>query len=253
MEAHRIMIRRGSYIFSTIGEVGENYIMRSVIFVLFAKLCSRDHIRGEGMSGVYNTDVKMRNKYQISVRKSQGRGKFWRRSCTVRFRMWYNGGLLWTCNYFSGCIRRGQFLGQLRNFYLYKKSAPWNLHVIQQRAVIWRPFCHCFNLIFLTPWCWVRLWVHLVRRRLLSLLYQPRRVGGYGAFGGMRIGRGENLPNVTLSTTYPDPGSKPATNRLCATVTLWSQVGLYCVLQKGWGRRVLTPVWLPSVWCRVRK
>jgi hypothetical protein len=33
-------------------------------------------------------------------------------------------------------------------------------------------------------------WVHLVRRPLVGLLYQSRMIDEYGAFGGMRIGRG---------------------------------------------------------------
>jgi hypothetical protein len=33
-------------------------------------------------------------------------------------------------------------------------------------------------------------WVHLVRRPLFGLMYQPRMMDKYGAFGGMRIGRG---------------------------------------------------------------
>jgi hypothetical protein len=64
---------------------------------------------------------------------------------------------------------------------------------------------------------WGENWVHLVRRPLIGLLYQPRMiVDECGAVGGMRI--------ATLSTTnptLPDLGSKPgrrggkpATNRL---------------------------------------
>jgi hypothetical protein len=38
-------------------------------------------------------------------------------------------------------------------------------------------------------------WVHSVRRPLIGLLYQTRMIDDEcGAFGGMRIGRGENLP-----------------------------------------------------------
>jgi hypothetical protein len=32
--------------------------------------------------------------------------------------------------------------------------------------------------------------VHLVRRPLIGLLYQPRMIDEYGASGGVRIGRG---------------------------------------------------------------
>jgi hypothetical protein len=32
--------------------------------------------------------------------------------------------------------------------------------------------------------------VHLVRQRLIGLLHQPRMMDEYGAFGEMRIGRG---------------------------------------------------------------
>jgi hypothetical protein len=33
-------------------------------------------------------------------------------------------------------------------------------------------------------------WIHSVRRPLICLLYQPQMIGEYGAFGGIRIGRG---------------------------------------------------------------
>jgi hypothetical protein len=33
-------------------------------------------------------------------------------------------------------------------------------------------------------------WVHLARRSLIGLLYQSRMIHKYGAFSGMRIGRG---------------------------------------------------------------
>jgi hypothetical protein len=74
-------------------------------------------------------------------------------------------------------------------------------------------------------------WVHLVRRPLTGLLYQPRMIDDdeCEAVGGMRIGRGNRSTRrkparATLSTTNPtwfDSGSnpgrhggKPATNRL---------------------------------------
>jgi hypothetical protein len=38
--------------------------------------------------------------------------------------------------------------------------------------------------------CGVRLWVHLVRRPLFGLLYQPRMIHECGAVGEMRIGKG---------------------------------------------------------------
>jgi hypothetical protein len=73
-------------------------------------------------------------------------------------------------------------------------------------------------------------WVHLVRRPLTDLLYQPRMIDyDCGAVGGMRIGMGnrstrEKLPQchfVHKNPTWPDVGlnpglngGKPATNRL---------------------------------------
>jgi hypothetical protein len=51
-------------------------------------------------------------------------------------------------------------------------------------------------------------WVHLVRRPLIGLLYQPWMVDKYGAIGGMRIGRGK------LSTRR-----KPAPVPLCPPPT----------------------------------
>jgi hypothetical protein len=73
-------------------------------------------------------------------------------------------------------------------------------------------------------------WVHLVRRSLIGLFYQPRMIDHeYGTVGGMRIDRGNRstrrtCPSTVLSTTnptWPDPdsnprrrGGKPVTNRL---------------------------------------
>jgi hypothetical protein len=57
-------------------------------------------------------------------------------------------------------------------------------------------------------------WVHLIRRSLISLFYQPRMIDDEcGAVGGIKIGR-ENR-SATLSTSNPGRrGGKPATNRL---------------------------------------
>jgi hypothetical protein len=50
-------------------------------------------------------------------------------------------------------------------------------------------------------------WVHSVRRPLMVLMYQPRMIDEYGAFGGMRVGRGKpeysekTCPSATLSIT----------------------------------------------------
>jgi hypothetical protein len=84
-------------------------------------------------------------------------------------------------------------------------------------------------------------WVHLVRRSLIGLSYQPRMIDDYEAFGVMRIGRGnrstrkKTCPSATLSTTnptWPDLGSnpgrrgvKPATNRL-SYGTAWTLMNL---------------------------
>jgi hypothetical protein len=73
-------------------------------------------------------------------------------------------------------------------------------------------------------------WVHLVRQPLVCPLYQPRTTDEYGAFDGMRIGRGNRRtrrdpdPSATSSTqilhdltwdrSRADGGGKPATNRL---------------------------------------
>jgi hypothetical protein len=48
--------------------------------------------------------------------------------------------------------------------------------------------------------------VHLVRRPLIVLLYQPRMVDEYGAFGGMKIGRGNRS---TRRNPAPVPFSLP--------------------------------------------
>jgi hypothetical protein len=95
--------------------------------------------------------------------------------------------------------------------------------------------------IFFFLWCWTLSpnfksfllgvgwdWVHLVRRPLTGLLYQPRMIDDEcGAVGGMRIGKGNRSTRrklTTLSTanpTWPEMGSnpgrrggKPAINRL---------------------------------------
>jgi hypothetical protein len=84
-------------------------------------------------------------------------------------------------------------------------------------------------------------WVHLVRRPLFGLLYQPRMIDDECAtVGGIRIGRANRstrdttCPNATLSTTYPtwpdlcsNPGRrgwKLATNRLGRRISFSSVV-----------------------------
>jgi hypothetical protein len=91
-------------------------------------------------------------------------------------------------------------------------------------------------------------WVHLARRSLPSLLYQPRTIDDEcEAVAGMRNGKGKysekTCPSATLSTTnptWPNLGSnlgrrcgKPANNRLrygtaslvfyCSNSTSWLQ------------------------------
>jgi hypothetical protein len=46
------------------------------------------------------------------------------------------------------------------------------------------------KFFFFVSWGWVRLRVHLVRRPQIGLLYQPRMIDEYVAFGGMRISSG---------------------------------------------------------------
>jgi hypothetical protein len=72
-----------------------------------------------------------------------------------------------------------------------------------QKFVIWR----------------VRDWVHLVRRPLFGLLYQPRMIddGDCGAIDGMRIGRGNRS-----TRRKPDPGSKPGRRGGKPAITAWA-------------------------------
>jgi hypothetical protein len=68
-------------------------------------------------------------------------------------------------------------------------------------------------------------WVHLVRRPLIGLLYQPRMTDEYGAFGGMRTSRGSRSTHRKLAIVHfvhhkshrnrpgIEPGP-PATNRV---------------------------------------
>jgi hypothetical protein len=51
---------------------------------------------------------------------------------------------------------------------------------------------HCSDskvIFFFVSWGGVD-WVHLVRRPLIGLLYQPRMIDEYWVFGGIKIGRG---------------------------------------------------------------
>jgi hypothetical protein len=58
-------------------------------------------------------------------------------------------------------------------------------------------------------------WVHLVRRPLFGLLYQPRMIDEYGVFGGMIIGKGNRstrrkpAPVPLRPQQKPDLGSNP--------------------------------------------
>jgi hypothetical protein len=65
-------------------------------------------------------------------------------------------------------------------------------------------FLYLSNFFLLISPGWVRLWVHLVRRPLTGLLYQPRMIDERGAVGGMKIGRGNRSTR-----------RKPATVPLC--------------------------------------
>jgi hypothetical protein len=96
-------------------------------------------------------------------------------------------------------------------------------------------FCNLeTKLLFYNVWLFFKFlvgwdWVHLARRPLFGLLYQPRMLDGEcEAVGGMKIGMGirlgETLPKFPFSTTnstWPDltsnagrRGGKPAANRL---------------------------------------
>jgi hypothetical protein len=72
-------------------------------------------------------------------------------------------------------------------------------------------------------------WVHLACLPLIGLLYQPRMIDEYRAFGGMRIGRGNRntlrkpvpvllrppqIPHDNLKLNPGRRGEEPATNRL---------------------------------------
>jgi hypothetical protein len=89
--------------------------------------------------------------------------------------------------------------------------------------------CSCFFFFKFLGVGWD--WVHLVRRPIFGILYQPRMIDDEcGVVGGMRIGRGnqstreKTYPSATLSTTnptWPDlrsnqgrRGGKPANNHL---------------------------------------
>jgi hypothetical protein len=72
--------------------------------------------------------------------------------------------------------------------------------------------------------------VHLVRRPLIGLFYQPRMIDKYGSFGGIRSGKGNpkysekklpqchflhhKSPMTDLRSNRGLRGGKPATNRL---------------------------------------
>jgi hypothetical protein len=101
---------------------------------------------------------------------------------------------------------------------------------------------HFNNMKFLVPWGggWDR--VHLVRRPLLGLLYQPRMIDEHLAFGGMRIGK-ENRstrrkpapvphcpPQISHKLTWartraPAIGSQRLTAwAMAQSITIWTEI-----------------------------
>jgi hypothetical protein len=76
-------------------------------------------------------------------------------------------------------------------------------------------------------------WTRLVRRVLVSILYQPRMIDDYGAFIGIRSGRGNRstrrktalVPNLTWCNLESNPDrrdGKPTTVRLSSSTALRS-------------------------------
>jgi hypothetical protein len=102
-------------------------------------------------------------------------------------------------------------------------TADENFRPIDKASVSW------FLSFILVSWGGVRLSplsVQLVRRPLIGLLYQPRMVAEYVAFGGMRTGRGNRnarrktapVPLCSPQISYDFPWDRTraaaATNRL---------------------------------------
>jgi hypothetical protein len=67
-----------------------------------------------------------------------------------------------------------------------KTLQPLLLISVMWSDILCNSLTSCFLLFRGVGWDWV----HLVRWPLIGLLYQPRMIDEYGAFGGMRIGRG---------------------------------------------------------------
>jgi hypothetical protein len=80
-------------------------------------------------------------------------------------------------------VKWTEHLGQMRTRIL-NRSLLGN-QLLERPRMIWKYYSSFFYFLGM-GWDWV----HLVRRPLIGLLYQPRMIDECGAVGGMRIGRG---------------------------------------------------------------
>jgi hypothetical protein len=120
------------------------------------------------------------------------------------------------------------------NCHIFSTSPVSNALLIISVYGIYENYANLFpnpNGFLIVSWEGMRLtWVHLVRRPIFGILYQPRMIPDEcGGDGGMRIGRGNkysenNFSSATLTTTVPTwpdmrwnqgrRDGKPMTNRL---------------------------------------
>jgi hypothetical protein len=117
---------------------------------------------------------------------------------------------------------RSEYCGEEKKVLHYRKSNPYRP---ARDDVVTSSFSNFLG--------WGETWVHLVRRPLIGLMYQPRMIDDdeRGAVVEWELAR-ETCPSATLSTTNPtwtdlsaNPGrrgGKPATNRLSYGKTLQS-------------------------------
>jgi hypothetical protein len=84
-------------------------------------------------------------------------------------------------------------------------------------------YIHIFYLFKLHGVGWD--WVHLVCWTLIGQLYQSRMINEYGAFGGMRIGRGNwSIPRKPA----PMPLCPPQIPRPLCTIYWYEEYSVFC-------------------------
>jgi hypothetical protein len=149
--------------------------------------------------------------------------------------------VLHNCQALDECIRHFSlfnsfFIILIRNFMWRSRHSKYRESTfIRPRSRLSKSFpLPTIRRFFFTLWGGVRL-SPLGTSATVGLMYQPRMVDEYGAFGGMRIGRGNRstprkpasmplyplqIPRLDLVSNAGRRGGKPATNRLSCDTAL---------------------------------